>query len=101
MSPVVFDGMRDNRTPYAVDVIGGGRSSAMRRRMSPKGAAFQIAKLVEHEQRMIAGATVMAVPDAHLLLAVRRTNALIHVEHDASWRTTTMNAVDPLAGQIG
>jgi hypothetical protein len=25
----------------------------------------------------------------------------IHIEHDASRRTATMNAVDPLAGQIG
>ena len=40
-----------------------------------QGAAFQIAELVEHEQRMIAGAVVMAVPDAHLLFAVRRTDA--------------------------
>jgi hypothetical protein len=29
-------------------------------------AAFQIAELVENEQRMIAGALVMAVPDADL-----------------------------------
>ena len=26
---------------------------------------------------------------------------LVHVEHDASWRTTAMNTVDPLAGKIG
>jgi hypothetical protein len=43
----------------------------------------------------------MAVPDAHLLFAVCRADARIHVEHDASRRTATMNAVDPLAGQIG
>jgi hypothetical protein len=40
-----------------------------------QSTAFEVAKLVEHEQRMIAGAGVMAVPDAHLLLAVGRTMA--------------------------
>ena len=36
---------------------------------------------------MITGAGIMAVPDAHLLFAVRRADAQIHVEHDAFWRT--------------
>jgi hypothetical protein len=35
-----------------------------------QGAAFEITELVENEQRMIAGAGVMPVPDAHLLLAM-------------------------------
>src|SRR5207245_6721235 len=48
-----------------------------------QGAAFEVAKLVEHEQRMIAGAGVMPVPDAHLLLAMGRAHARIHVEHNA------------------
>ena len=55
--------------------------------VAPQGAALQILKLVEHEQRMIAGAFVMAVPDAKLLFAVRRADARIHVEHEASRRT--------------
>ena len=38
-------------------------------------AALQIAELIEHEQWMIAGALVMAVPDAHLLIAMRRADA--------------------------
>ena len=38
-------------------------------------AALQIAELIEHEQRVVAGALVMAVPDAHLLLAMRRADA--------------------------
>ena len=66
-----------------------------------KRAAFQITELVEHEQRMIAGAGIMAVPDAVLLFAVGRAHARIHVEHDASRRATTMNEVNPLAGKIG
>src|SRR4029077_6374002 len=64
-------------------------------------AAFQVAELVEHEQRMIAGAGVMAVPDAVLLFAVRWTHARIHVKHDAFRRATTMDDIDPLAGKIG
>jgi hypothetical protein len=50
---------------------------------------------------MIAGAFVMAVPDAQLLFAVRRADARIHVEHGASGRTAAINLVDPLAGKIG
>ena len=38
-------------------------------------ARVMAAELVEHDQRMIAGASVMAVPHAHLLLAVRRAYA--------------------------
>jgi hypothetical protein len=40
-----------------------------------QSTAFEVAKLVEHEQQVIAGAGVMAVPDAHLLLAVGRAYA--------------------------
>jgi hypothetical protein len=28
-------------------------------------------------------------------------DARIHVEHDAAWRTASMDAIDPLAGKIG
>src|ERR1700732_889001 len=66
-----------------------------------KRAPFEVAELIEHEQRMVAGAGIMAVPDAVLLFAVRRVHARIHIEHDASRWTTAMNAVDPLAGKIG
>jgi hypothetical protein len=64
-------------------------------------ALLQIAELVEDEQRVITSAFVVAVPDAHSLFAVRRADARIHVEHDASRRTASMNAVDPLARKIG
>src|SRR6266446_3431207 len=66
-----------------------------------QGAAFEITELVEHEQRMIAGAGVMAVPDARLQLPMGRAHARIHVEHDASRPAATVHKVDPLAGQIG
>jgi hypothetical protein len=45
-----------------------------------KCAAFQIAELIEQEQRMIAGAVVVPVPDAVLLLAMGRADAGVHVE---------------------
>jgi hypothetical protein len=63
-------------------------------------AAFQIAKLVEQKQRIIAGAFIMAVPDAVLLFAMRRAHARIHIEHDAARRTASINAIDPSAGKI-
>ena len=64
-----------------------------------QGTAFQIAELVEHELRMIAGAFVMTVPDAHFPLAMGGADARIHIEHNASRRAAVMNPVDPLAGE--
>src|SRR5215831_16149179 len=66
-----------------------------------QSAAFEVPKLVEHEQRVIAGAGVMAVPDALLLLAMGRAHARIHVEHDATRRPSAMHKVDPPARQVG
>jgi hypothetical protein len=42
----------------------------------------------------------MAVPDAHLLLAVGRTYARIHVEHDAPRRPLSVDEVNPSAGEV-
>ena len=67
----------------------------------PQGAALQIAKLVEHEERVIAGAPEMAVVGAAFLFAVGRALARIHVEHDRPRRSPLVHCVDPLAGQIG
>src|ERR1700724_179730 len=50
---------------------------------------------------MVADAGIMAVADAILLFAVRRAHARIHIEHDTSRRTTTMDGIDPLAGKLG
>jgi hypothetical protein len=50
---------------------------------------------------MIAGALVMTVPNAQLLLAMGRADARIHVEHDAARRPSTVHQVDPVAGQVG
>ena len=67
----------------------------------PQGAALQIAKLVEHEQRVIAGAPEMAVVGAAFLFAVGRALVRIHVEHDGPRRSPLVHRVDPLAGQSG
>jgi hypothetical protein len=64
-------------------------------------APLDIAKLVEHEQRVITGATKMAVVGAAFLLAVGRALTRIHVEHDDPWRAPPVHGVDPLARQIG
>src|SRR5262249_26749085 len=64
-------------------------------------AAFQIAELVEQEQWMVKGAAIVAVPEAHLLLAMGGTGARIHVEHDAARRTAIMDLIDPLSRKIG
>ena len=89
--PVSFDNWLEHALPAngAVDVA------------RTQSAAFQIAELVEYEERMITGAVIVTFPDAHLLFAVRRAHALIHVEDDALRWMTTMNAVNPLARKIG
>jgi hypothetical protein len=67
----------------------------------PQGASLDIAELVEHEQRVIAGAAEMAVIGAVFLLAVGWAFARVHAEHDDLWRSPLVHLVDPLAGQIG
>ena len=67
----------------------------------PQGAPLQIAELVEHEQRVIAGAAEMPVVGAAFLVAVGRALARIHVEHDDARLTPLVHLVNPPAGQIG
>jgi hypothetical protein len=64
-------------------------------------AALDITKLVEHEQRVIAGAAEMAVVGAAFLLALGRALARIHVEHNPLRWSPFVHLVDPLARQIG
>jgi hypothetical protein len=61
-------------------------------------AAFQVAELIKNERRIVAGAGLMTVPDAHLLRAVHRAHARIYIEHDALRRTAAVDDVNPLAG---
>src|SRR5262244_2247788 len=56
-----------------------------------QSTAFEVAKLVEHEQRVIAGAGGMAVPDAHLLLAVGRAHATYYAFPEEHWRRIRTN----------
>jgi hypothetical protein len=49
---------------------------------------------------MVAGARIVAIPNTHLLLTMRRADARIHVEHDAARRTASMDHIDPLTGKI-
>jgi hypothetical protein len=42
----------------------------------------------------------MTIPDAHLLLAMRRADARIHVEHDTARLPLIVHQVDPVAGQV-
>jgi len=64
-------------------------------------AALQVAELVEHEQRVVAGAGEVAVVGGAFLFAMRRADARIHVEHDGPKGAPAMSAVDPLPGQTG
>jgi hypothetical protein len=74
------------------------------RRMNVAGTkrgAFQIAELIEHEQRMIAGASEVAVVGGAFLITVGWADTRIHVEHDCPRRLAGMNAVDPMPGEVG
>ena len=86
---------RDHRFQHRPPVIGAMHIAR------PQGAPLHIAKLVEHEQRVVAGAAEMSVVGAAFLLAVGRALARIHVEHDGLRRSPLVHPVDPLAGQIG
>jgi len=65
----------------------------------PQGAALKIAKLVEHEQRVITSATEMTVVGAAFLLTESRALAQTDVEHDHLWRSPLVHLVDPPAGR--
>ena len=63
-------------------------------------ATLQVAELVEHEQRMIAGAAEVAVVGRALLLAECRADGTVHVEHHAPRRIVVVNPVDPHPRQV-
>jgi hypothetical protein len=66
-----------------------------------QGTPLQIAKLVEHEQRVVTGAAEVTVVGAPLLIAVGRALAPIHVEDDDPRRAPPVHGVDPPARQLG
>jgi hypothetical protein len=66
----------------------------------PQDTPFDIAELVEHEQRVIEGTSEMAVISAAFLFAIGRAFARIHVEYDGLRPSPPVHFVDPLTGQI-
>ena len=89
--PVTLNDRFQNVAPAvgAVDIAG------------TQGAPFQIAELVEQEQRMVAGAAEVAVVGRALLFAMGRADTAVHVEHDRLRRVAVMHTVDPMPGKIG
>src|SRR3954453_286188 len=67
----------------------------------PQRTPFNIAKLVEHEQWVIAGTSEMTVIGAAFLFAVGGAFARIHVEYDGLRPSPPAHFVNPLTGQIG
>lgn len=57
---------------------------------------FELPKLVEHEQRVIAQAAEMAVPRGAFLCAVGRADRAVHVQRDPFGRHSRVYPVDPL-----
>src|SRR3954471_22907905 len=88
--PVTGDDRLQHLTPAlgGVDVAG------------PQSAAFQVAELVEHEQRVIAGAAEVPVVGGSFLPAVGRAHAGVHVQHDPFHGSAGVNAVDPVPTQV-
>jgi hypothetical protein len=62
-----------------------------------QSAAFQIAELVEDEQRMVADAAEVPVVGRVLLIAESRADTGVHVQHDSSHRAAFGDAVYPSA----
>jgi len=65
-----------------------------------KRASFQIATLIEDEERMVARAAEVPVPDAALLRSMRWADARIQIKLHAAASAAFRNLVDPMAGQI-
>jgi hypothetical protein len=64
-------------------------------------ASFQVPELVEHEERMVASATEVPVPNAALLITMRRAYARIHIENNAFAGSMLRDQFNPTSGKIG
>ena len=60
--------------------------------------AFQIAELIEQEQRMITGTGEVAIVGGAFLIVVDWADTRFHIEHHRPRRLAALNAVDPLPG---
>src|SRR4051812_17493215 len=83
---------RDHRLQHRPPTIG--TMDIARSQCTP----FDIAELVEHEERMIAGAAEMPVVSAAFLFAVSRAFARIHVQYDGLQPSPPAHLIDPLTG---
>ncbi len=66
---------------------------------APQHGPFQIAKLVEQEQWMIAHAREVPVVGQALLFAMRRAERAIQIQNQLVERSTHLDRVDPGTGQ--
>src|SRR6478609_11069311 len=86
---------RDHRLQYRAPAVGTMHVAR------PQRTPLDIAELVEHEERVVAGAGEVAVIRAAFLFAIGRAFARIHVEYDGLRPSPLAHFVDPLTKQIG
>src|SRR3954454_17931614 len=67
----------------------------------PQDTTFDIAELIEHEQRVIASTSKMTIIGTAFLFAIGRAFARIHIEDNGLRPSPPAHLVDPLTGQIG
>ena len=60
-----------------------------------------MAELIEHEQRMVAGAVEVAIPGRPFLRAMGRAHRAVHVERNPTQSLGGMVAIDPAARHVG
>src|SRR4051812_28301752 len=89
-APVASNHRLQHRTPTI------GTMDVARSQRTP----LDIAELVEHEQRMVAGASEMTVIGTAFLFAISRAFARIHVENDGLRPSPPTHFVNPLSRQI-
>jgi hypothetical protein len=65
-----------------------------------QGAAFQMTKLIEDEQRVIAVAPEMPIPCGTFLISMRWTDRAIHIQSDVVQSLALMHRVNPLTGHV-
>ena len=67
---------------------------------APQHGTFEVAELIEHEQRVVTGTLEVPVVGRALLLSIGLADRAIHVEDQLFGRLAPMDLVDPLAGKI-
>jgi hypothetical protein len=67
---------------------------------TPKHGSFQVAELIEQEQRMVAHAFEMPIVCRTLLVAISLAHRAIHIEDQFLQRLSLVDFVDPLAREV-